>query len=100
MYSKYGSSAFEFLHSVELLKKFPQSVDLPWSSGLETAVMCCESLLSCLSVLFLSMIQKQIAASNKMQVKAPTPHEMIIVVIPLSVLDSSSTDSVGSEVSV
>ena len=53
-----------------------------------------------MSVLFLSMIQKQIAASNKMQVKAPTPHEMIIVVIPLSVLDSSSTDSVGSEVSV
>ena len=41
------------------------------------------------------MIQKQIAASNKIQVKAPTPDEMII-----SGLDSSSTDSVGSEVSV
>ena len=48
------------------------------------------------------MTQIQIAASNKMQVKAPTPDEMavIIVVILLSGLDSSSTDSVGSEVSV
>ena len=62
--------------------------------------MCGETLLSFLGVLFLSMIQKQIAASNKIQVKAPTPDEMIIVLILLSGLDSSSTDSVGSEVSV
>ena len=48
------------------------------------------------------MTQKQIAASNKIQVKTPTPDEMavITVVILLSGLDSSSTDSVDSEVSV
>ena len=56
-----------------------------------------------MSVLFLSMIHKQIPASNKIQVKAPTPDEVavITVVILLSGLDDpSSTDSVDSEVSI
>ena len=46
------------------------------------------------------MIQKQMTVSNKIQVKAPTPHEMIVVIILLSGLDSSSTDRVDMEVSV
>ena len=53
-----------------------------------------------MNVVFLSMTQKQIAASIK--IHAPTPDEIavITVVILLSGLDgSSSTDSVGSEVS-
>ena len=47
------------------------------------------------------MTQKQIPVSNKIQVKAPTPDEMavITVVILLSGLDSSPTNSVDSEVS-
>ena len=46
------------------------------------------------------MIQKQIAASNKIQVKAPTPDAMAMVTVVIGGFDSSSTDSVGSEVSV
>ena len=46
------------------------------------------------------MIQKQIPVSNKIQVKAPTPDEMIVVIILLSGLDSSSTDRVDMEMSV
>ena len=46
------------------------------------------------------MIQKEIAVSNKIHVKAPTPDEMIVVIILLSGLDSSSTDRVDMEMSV
>ena len=62
--------------------------------------MCCEALLSFLSVFFLSMMtQKQTAASNKTQLKTAIPNRraVITVVILLRGLDSSSTNS---EVSV
>ena len=48
------------------------------------------------------MTQKQMTVSNNIQVKAATPAvtAVITVVILLSGLDSSSTESVDSEVSV
>ena len=46
------------------------------------------------------MIQKEIAVSNEIQVKAPTPDEMAVITVVIGGLDSSSTDSVDSEVSV
>ena len=49
------------------------------------------------------MTQKPIAASNKMQVKAATPAVMAVITVVIVLrggLDSSSTDSVDSEVSV
>ena len=49
------------------------------------------------------MTQKQIAASNKIQEKAATPDVMAVITVVIILrggLDSSSIDSVDSEVSV
>ena len=49
------------------------------------------------------MTQKQIAASNKIQAKAVTPDVTAVITVVILLrgeLDSSSTDSVDSEVSV
>ena len=57
--------------------------------------MCCETLLVFLSFFLSMMIQKQIEASNKTQLKAPTPNmrAVITVVIELIGLNSSPIDS-------
>ena len=49
------------------------------------------------------MAQKQIAASNKIQAKAATPNVTAVITVEILLrgrLDSSSIDSVDSEVSV